>query len=86
MNERTILIKNEKNEEIEMEILFTYEEPTSGETYVFYFNPREDSGEVFVSRYDEDNQLFAIEDETLWNRLNQILIQYQEEEAGDEDE
>lgn len=67
-----ILIDDEGNE-TEMEILFTIENEEYGKQYVYYVDPKDDSGQVFVSHYTEDGQLFDIEDEKEWAMIEEVF-------------
>ncbi len=84
MNELSIVITTEAGEEIEMEIIFTYEDEDTGFNYVFYLDPNVDDGEVFVSRYDLEGNLIPIDEEKEWAKLERIFEDYvfsQEEQA-----
>ena len=54
MEENSIVVIDESGKEINMEIVFTYEDEESGKNYVFYFDPSQEDGEVFVSCYDPE--------------------------------
>ena len=49
MEENSIVVIDEMGNEINMEIVFTYEDEDTKKNYVFYLNPDEEDGEVFVS-------------------------------------
>lgn len=76
MDELSIIITTDAGEELEMEIVFTYEDPESKKNYVFYLDPNVDDGEVFVSQYDAEGNLIAIEDESEWASLERIFEDY----------
>lgn len=77
-NNRLIVI-DDKNQEIEMEILFTFEDETRKKKYVLYINPNVDEPEVFASSYDEDGNLFPIESEEEWAMVEEVFGTYNED-------
>jgi uncharacterized protein YrzB (UPF0473 family) len=84
MDELSIIITTEAGEELEMEIVFTYEDPDSHKNYVFYLDPHVDDGEVFVSQYDANGNLIPIEEDGEWATLERIFEDYvfsQEDQA-----
>lgn len=83
MDDKTIIIVDDNNHEQTMEIYFSYQHQETGFTYVFYFDPQVEDGPVYVSQYDDDGHLFPVEDEALWNHLNEVLQQYQLEEEDE---
>lgn len=61
--ENKMYVQDETGKEIEMTIVCTFENPENGKQYVLYQNPASDSEEVYISVYDEEGNLFAVEDE-----------------------
>jgi len=57
MEDTTIIVIDETGKELTMEILFTFEDDNSHKSYVLYFDPNDDSGEVFASAYDDEGNL-----------------------------
>lgn len=82
-NKRLIVV-DQNNQEIEMEILFTFDDENRGKKYVLYTNPNDESGEVFASSYDEEGKLFAVEDPTEWEMIEEVFGAYQDEFASEE--
>lgn len=78
--EDKIYITTEDGEEIEMEIIFTFSNEELNKNYVVYLNPDDEEGEVFVSIYDEDNNLFPIEDEEEWDFVKEVYESYLNED------
>lgn len=74
-------IYDENNNEIEMEILFTFNNEEYGKDYVLYFDPTDTSDEVFVSSYDAEGNLYGIEDENEWNMIEEVYGAFIEDEA-----
>ena len=76
MEENSIIVIDEMGNEIQMEIVFTYEDEDTGKNYVFYLNAEQEDGEVFVSNYDADGNLSPVEDPEEWKKLENIFEDY----------
>lgn len=86
MQENTrLIVVGDNGKEIEMEILFTFENDTKTKQYVLYTNPEDEEGEVYASLYDEEGHLFPVEDESEWQMIEEVFGAYVDE-FGDEEE
>ena len=84
MDDNKIVITDNNGEENVFEILFTYEDEENGNKYVIYYS-EDDDEQIFASRYD-DNHLYDIEDPAEWERLEEVLEDFNmhdEEETDD---
>lgn len=79
---RVFIVTDDKGNEIEMYILFTTKLDQYNKNYIFYYNPKDLEAGVFVSSYNENNQLFPVEDEKEWELLNEVFEDFQEEAAN----
>ena len=87
--ELTFTLINDEGQEIECEILFTFENAENGKNYVVYTdNSLDENGDVcvFASVYDsdEDHTLLPIETEEEWALIDQILAGVQDGTIGNE--
>lgn len=73
-------VADEEGNEIEMEILFTFE--NEGSNYVVYFDPKTEVGDVFASKYDDNNNLIPIEDEAEWDMVEEVLGAFEADEEN----
>lgn len=80
-----LIVVDDNGKEIEMEILFTFENDTKTKQYVLYTNPEDEEGEVYASAYDEEGHLFPVEDEKEWAMIEEVFGAYVDE-FGDEEE
>lgn len=84
LDEKTIVVIDDNDNEIEMEILFTFNDDTFNRDYVLYVDPKDDSGEVFVSVYTEEGELLEITDENEWAMIEEVfeafVIQHSDED------
>lgn len=71
---------DDEGKELEMQILFTFE--NEGSNYVLYFDPKTDSGDVFASKFDEDNRLIPIEEDSEWDMVEEVLGAFEDEEEN----
>lgn len=69
---------DDEGKELEMQILFTFE--NEGSNYVLYFDPKTDSGDVFASKFDEDNRLIPIEEDSEWDMVEEVLGAFEDEQ------
>ena len=80
-------IINDKGEEVECEILFTFDSDETKKSYMTYTDDSEDAEgntQVYASIYDptgEDLNLYPIETEREWQIIQEILNGLQEQVA-----
>ena len=83
MDENNLTVINEDGTETVMEILFTFENEEYDKQYVLYVDPKDDSGQVFVSSYTEEGELFSVEEETEWDMVEEVfqafILRHEEE-------
>ncbi len=92
-NEGKFTIVNDQNEELECEILFTFDSEETKKSYIVYTDNTTDeagSTKVYASIYDpsgQDKSLKPIENESEWEVIENILASIQEkidsEESGE---
>ena len=75
MDENTIVVTDELGNEVEYEILFTFENEENGHQYVVYFDPEKDEG-----------GLFPIETPEEWELVEEVFQSFVSEEDEDETE
>lgn len=73
MDNETIFVIDESGQEKEMTVLFTVESSVSKKNIVCYFDPDDSEGQVFASIYDEEGNLFAIDDEKEWDFVEEVF-------------
>ena len=61
LDEKKIVVVDNDDNEIEMEILFTFENEEYNRQYVLYINPEDETGEVFASAYTDEGEWEMIE-------------------------
>ncbi len=77
----SLFVKDEHGNEMEMEIVFTFDDEERNKKYVIFRNPKEDDDEVFASAYDDTGNLFPIETQEEWEMVEEVIGAFQDEES-----
>ena len=77
--DRIMKVTDDIGNEVEMYILFTTRLDEYNKNYIFYTDPKDSEGQVFVSSYTEDNKLEQIENPEEWNALEEVFNEFLEE-------
>lgn len=92
-----LVIKNDKGEILECDVLFTFDSDETGKSYIAYTdNTKDEQGniKVYANIYDPNGESLRLEPITTekeWKAINNILVSVQEkvrevvEENGDTD-
>ena len=78
--ENKMFIYDDAGNEIEMEILFTFEGEDYGKNYVLYYNPNDEDDQVFVSSFDEEGNLLDVTDAKEWEMVEEVYGAFIEDE------
>ena len=81
LESNTLYVNDENGNEMELEILFTFENDEIGKKYVVFADPQDESGEVYASAYDEAGNLLPIESEEEWAMVEEVLGAFSEDET-----
>lgn len=73
LESNTLFVRDEDGAEMEMEILFTFEDEATKKKYVVFQDPQDEDGEAFASAYDEDGNLLPIESDSEWQMVEEVL-------------
>ncbi len=84
MDENTIVVTDELGNEVEYEILFTFENEENGHQYVVYFDPKKDEPEAQAAIFDDEGGLFPIETPEEWELVEEVFQSFVSEEDEDE--
>ena len=77
MKENSIFITDEDGKEVEMKILMTFE--ANQKKYVVVYDEKNED-ELFPFVYDDEGNLFAVEDEEEMDMIDEVVSAYEEEE------
>lgn len=80
----TLFVRDESGNEVEMEILFTFEDEATKKKYVVFEDPNDEDGEVFASAYDDEGNLLPVESDSEWQMIEEVLGAFAAEEDNEE--
>lgn len=87
MDENTIVVTDELGNEVEYEILFTFENEENGHQYVVYFWIQKKMNQKHKQRiFDDEGGLFPIETPEEWELVEEVFQSFVSEEDEDETE
>lgn len=87
-NNGKIIIKNDKNEEVECDVLFTFDNNDTNKSYIVYTdNTKDELGntKVYANTFDSDNDdglLGAVETDEEWAIIEQIFSSINNKKEG----
>lgn len=82
IKDNQITIEDEQGNEHLVDVLFTYDNEHRGKSYVFFVNPDNDE-EVMVMSYNEQGELFEVDDEE-FQEAEEVLSAFEEEGNNNE--
>ena len=85
MEVEKLTIIDEDGKEMEFDILFTFEDESADKAYVLYYDSEAEEPVVYASIYDEDGNLFEIDDPKEWDMVNEMFETFMENDEDDED-
>lgn len=80
----TLFVKDEDGNELEMQILFTFEDEANNRKYVVFTDPKQDDEEVYASRYDDEGNLLPVETDEEWTMIEEVIGAFGEDEEAAE--
>lgn len=85
MEEKTFIVIDEEGNEIEYEVVLTFNNEEFNKSYVIYKLPGDDVDEVTASVYDETDEpggkLTQISSEEEWEMIEEVLNSFLDDEA-----
>ena len=78
VKDNQIIIEDDDGQEHLMEILFTYEHEERNKKYVFFFDPNNEE-EVLVMSYNDEGELFPVEDEDEYEEIDEVFNAFEED-------
>lgn len=80
LESKTMYVEDKDGNEVEMEIIFTFDNEERGKQYVVFQDPKNEEGEMFASCYDDEGNLTPIETEEEWSMVEEVLGAFLDEE------
>ena len=75
-----IIVYDGEGKEHHLKVLFTYDHEERKTSYVFFYDPNKEE-DILCMKYDEDGNLFEIEDEDEYDEMEEVLNAYLEDPA-----
>lgn len=83
MDANKIQVIDDEGNELEFDVLFTFDNDDTGKSYVLYYDSTVEEPQVYSSIYDEEGHLFPIETPEEWEMVEEVFGSFM---AEDEDE
>ena len=84
MEDNRMMITDDNGNEIEVEIILTFEDEEKGKKYVLFSDPN-DEDSVYAYTYDDDGQMDEVTDPDEWQMCAEVLGAFtMEDEDGEE--
>ena len=81
MEDNKMIVYDEQGNEIEMEIMFTFDDDNHN-SYVIFFNPKDEDENVYAGKYNEDGQLDTELTEEEFAMCQEVLGAFEDEEEN----
>ena len=85
MEANKIQVVDDQGNEIEFEVLFTFNNEENEKQYVLYFDPSLEEPSVYASVYDDEGNLFEIEDPKEREMIEEVFQSFVANEETEED-
>ncbi len=86
MDTNKIQVIDDDGNELEFEILFTFDSDETGKSYVLYYDVNQEQPEVYSSIYDDGGNLYPIESQEEWDMIGEVFNSFMAEQSDEEDE
>ncbi|MEG0314755.1 MAG: DUF1292 domain-containing protein [Erysipelotrichaceae bacterium] len=73
LDSKSLFVNDEQGNEVEMEILFTFDNEEKTKSYVVFQNPANEDGEVYASQYDDEGNLLPVETDAEWEMIEEVI-------------
>lgn len=73
MDVEKIQVIDDDGNELEFEVLFTFENDENGKKYVLYYDDNEEEPQVYSSIYDEDGHLYPVDTPEEWDMIEEVF-------------
>lgn len=80
MDANKIQVVDSEGKEIEFEVLFTFNSEDNEKKYVLYYDPTLEESNVYASVYDEEGNLFEIDDPEEWKMIEEVFHSFMAEQ------
>lgn len=83
MDTDKITVIDDDGNELEFDVLFTFENNDTHKKYVLYYDSSVDEPDVYSSVYDEDGNLYPVETPDEWDLIEEVFQSFMAEEESE---
>lgn len=86
MDVEKIQVIDDEGNELEFDVLFTFDSEETGKQYVLYYDSEAEEPQVYSSIYTDEGELFPVETPEEWEMIEEVFNSFvAEEELQDEE-
>lgn len=85
MEDNKICVTNDAGEELEFDILFTFDSEDTGKKYVLYYDAQDEDAKVYSSIYDDEGNLYPIETPEEWEMIEEVFSSFVSQDDEEQD-
>ena len=84
MDVNKIQVIDDDGNELEFDVLFTFDSEDTGKKYVLYYDANDEDAQVYSYIYDDDGNLYPIETPDEWDMIEEVFNSFMAEDEEDE--
>ncbi|MDE6954081.1 MAG: DUF1292 domain-containing protein [Erysipelotrichales bacterium] len=86
MDIEKIQVIDDEGNELEFDVLFTFDNEETGKQYVLYYDSEAEEPQVYSSIYTDEGELFPIETPEEWEMIEEVFNSFVAEEELEDEE
>ena len=80
MDVNKIQVIDDDGNELEFDVLFTFDSEDTGKKYVLYYDADDEDEQVYSSIYDDEGNLYPIETPDEWDMIEEVFNSFMAED------
>lgn len=80
MDVEKIQVIDDDGNELEFDVLFTFDSEETGKKYVLYYDGELEEPQVYSSIYDDDGHLYPVDTPEEWDMIEEVFNSFLSEE------
>ncbi|MFQ7317264.1 MAG: DUF1292 domain-containing protein [Massilimicrobiota timonensis] len=80
MDVNKIQVIDDDGNELEFDVLFTFDSEDTGKKYVLYYDADDEDAHVYSSIYDDEGNLYPIETPDEWDMIEEVFNSFMAED------
>ena len=85
MDVNKIQVIDDDGNELEFDVLFTFDSEDTGKKYVLYYDAEDENPQVYSSIYDDEGHLYPIETPDEWDMIEEVFNSFMAEDEEEMD-